>query len=336
MIELESGTGFGITVLPYGASWASCRVPMCDGSVREVLLGCRTEQDYRSQTSFLGATIGRFANRLRYARFSVDGVGYNVDKNDGEHSLHGGASGFGSRNWSIEELGTNRARFSIYSAAGEGGFPGQMTAETIYSVDACDSSVTVEFLAAVDRPCPVSLTNHAYVNLNGDGLDCRGHTLQLSSARFLPIDKDGIPTGAILAVSGTPFDFRKGEKLLRAPASHPQLAANRGYNHAFILDADCHLMRRQAAELVSDDGLLAMHLFTTMPALHMYTGNYLSGTPSRSGTPFQDYAGIALEAEFLPDSPNHPEWQSANPILYPGSVYKHYIKFQFSSRIKPE
>jgi len=330
MIHLGRDTGINISVLPFGATWASCQVPLADGSLREVLLGCRTERDYRDQTSYLGATIGRFANRLKNGQFSVDGVDYAVDRNDGKHSLHGGYSGFGRRDWTIEELGANRIRLAIVSAAGEGGFPGQMTAETIYSVSSADLSVTVEFLAAVDRPCPVSLTNHAYFNLNGDGLNRRGHRLQLSSSRFLPIDKDGIPLGEILNVGGTPFDFREGRTLQNVPVDHPQLAVNRGYNHAFILDDHCRSMRQSAAELVSDDGLLAMKLFTTLPALHVYTGNYLFGTPSRTGGSYENYAGIALEPEYLPDSPNHPEWSSANPVLYPGSVYRHSIRYQFS------
>ena len=330
MIQLESATGFGISLLPYGASWTSCRVPMGDGCVREVLLGCKTGDDYRCQTSYLGATIGRFANRLKNGRFSINRVDYPLERNDGEHCLHGGHSGFAKREWSIEELGTNRARFSIVSAAGDAGFPGQMTAETTYSIDGHDSSVTIEYLAAVDRPCPVSLTNHAYFNLNGDGIDCRGHVLQLASERFLPIDAQGIPVGEIRSVAGTAFDFRRQAKLHMAPASEPQLRLNKGYNHAFILDDSCHSMKRSAAELLSADGLLAMSLYTSLPALHLYTGNYLSGTPSRGEAPYPDYAGIALEAEYLPDSPNHPEWPSASPVLYPGSIYRHCIRLRFS------
>lgn len=303
-----------------------------DGSVREVLLGCDGERDYRSQTSYLGATVGRFANRVRHACFSIDGVDYALDRNDGEHCLHGGFSGISNRDWVIEELSTRKVRFSIASADGEGGFPGQMTAETSYSLDSDNSSVTIEFLAAVDRPCPVSLTNHAYFNLDGDGLDARAHSLQLSSARFLPIDEQGIPLGEILDVSGTPFDFRTPEQLHQAPASHPQLGLNSGYNHAFVLDADCQAMRRSAAELVSADGLLALRMFTTMPALHLYSSNYLSGTAARGGRIYRDYAGIALEAEYLPDSPNHPEWPTPDCILRPGSIYRHCIRFHFEAR----
>lgn len=334
MIELESGTGFGISLLPYGASWTSCRVPMGDGSLREVLLGCRTEDDFRRQTSYLGATIGRFANRLKQGRFRIDGVDYAVDRNDGENCLHGGQTGFARKDWVIEELGANRARFSITSAAGDGGFPGQMSAETTYSVDGHDCSVTIEYLAAVDRPCPVSLTNHAYFNLNGDGADCRGHSLQLASERFLPIDETGLPVGEIRSVKGTAFDFRRETKLRMEAAAEPQLTLNKGYNHAFMLDDGCRSMRRCAAALVSADGLLTMRLYTSLPALQLYTGNYLAGTPSRRAAPYPDYAGIALEAEFLPDSPNHPEWQSANPTLYPGSIYRNCIRLRFSPRME--
>ena len=329
MITLESTAGLGITVLPYGASWAACRVPMGDGTTREVLLGCPDEAAYRTHTTYLGATIGRFANRLRDARLLVDGKNYVLDANDGNHCLHGGAAGFGRRMWTIEELAANRARFSVASPDGDGGFPGQMTAETIYSVAGDDLSVTIEYLAAVDRPCPVSLTNHAYFNLDGDGMDARRHTLKLNSERFLPIDADGLPLGPIENVRGSPFDFTTPAALDCAPESHPQLRLNRGYNHAFLLDTRCCDLALPAAELVSSDGRLALRMFTSLPALHVYGGNYLAGTPSRDGGTYADYAGIALEAEFPPNSPHHPEWPEADCILSPGSVYRQRTRFQF-------
>lgn len=329
MITLESTAGLCISVLPYGATWASCRVPMGDGSQREVLLGCTDEAAYRAHTTYLGATIGRFANRLRDARLCIDGTDYALDANDGRHCLHGGRSGFGRRLWAIEELATNRVRFSIASPDGEGGFPGRMTAETIYSVAGDDLALTIEFLAAVDRPCPVSLTNHAYFNLDGDGVDARCHTLRLASERFLPIDTDGLPLGMIENVRGSPFDFTTPATFDRAPESHPQLRLNCGYNHAFLLDARCRDLAQPAAELVSSDGRLALQMFTSLPALQVYGGNYLAGTPSRDGGTYADYAGIALEAEFPPDSPNHPEWPETDCILRPGSVYRQRIHYRF-------
>jgi aldose 1-epimerase len=331
MIELESASGFCISVLPYAATWASCRVPLGDGTRREVLLGCASEDDYRSQRAYLGASIGRFANRIGQAGFSLGERAHALERNDGEHCLHGGWSGFGRRHWTIEELAVDRARLAIVSADGEGGFPGRMSAEIRYSVDAEGSAVSIEFLAAVDRPCPVSLTNHAYFNLDGDGVDCRRHRLRLASDRFLAIDDDGIPDGTIAGVGGTPFDFRRFAALDSMPDDHPQMRASRGYNHAFILDGQALAMLRPAAELISTDGLLLMQMFTTMPAVHVYGGNFLAGTPSRSGHPYGDYAGIALEAEFPPDSPNHPEWPTPDCILQPGSVYRHAIRFQFAA-----
>jgi len=332
MIQLEGDKGFGVSLLPYGATWASCRVPMRDGSVREVLLGCASEGDYRRQTSYLGAAIGRFTNRLKYGCFKLGGTDYVLERNDREHCLHGGPSGFGRRDWTIEELGLNKARLSINSSDGEGGFPGQMTAEVCYSIDASDLSVTIEFLAAVDRACPVSLTNHAYFNLDGDGMDCRAHSLRLQSRLFLPIDKDGVPEGRIENVRGTCFDFSSATTLDAAPDSHPQLRLNKGYNHAFILDDACHNMRLPAAELVSVDRSLSMAMYTTMPALHVYGGNYLPGTPSRTGKAYADYAGVALEAEFPPDCPNHPEWPTPDCIILPGGIYRHSIRFEFRPR----
>ncbi len=332
MITLESTAGLRISVLPFGATWASCRVPMGDGSAREVLLGCPDDAAYRVHTTCLGATIGRFANRLRDARLRIDDVDYTLDVNDGHHCLHGGPAGFGHRDWAIEELAASRIRFSIASPDGEGGFPGQMTAETIYSVAGDDLAVTIEFLAAVDRPCPVSLTNHAYFNLDGDGGDSRQHRLWLNSHRFLPIDADGVPLGAVEDVRGSPFDFSRPTSLEQSPESHPQLRLNRGYNHAFLLDSSCRDLAQPAAELVASDGRLALQMFTSLPALQLYGGNYLAGTPARAGGTYADYAGIALEAEYLPDSPNHSEWPEADCILRPGRVYRQRIRYQFVVR----
>ncbi len=332
MITLESTAGLRISVLPFGATWASCRVPMGDGFEREVLLGCPDVAAYRAHTTYLGATIGRFANRLRDAHLRIDGADYTLDANDGCHCLHGGRSGFGRREWAIEDLAANRVRFSIASPDGDGGFPGRMTAETIYSVAGDDLAVSIEYLAAVDRPCPVSLTNHAYFNLDGDGVDARRHTLKLNSDRFLPINADGSPLGPIENVRGSPFNFTMPAVLDQAPESHPQLRLNRGYNHAFLLDTRCRDLVLPAAELVSSDGRLALRMFTSLPALHVYGGNYLAGTPSRDGCTYADYAGIALEAEFPPDGPHHPEWPEADCILRPGSVYRQRIRYRFVVR----
>lgn len=332
MITLESTAGLGITVLPYGATWASCRVPMGDGTTREVLLGCPDETAYRTHSTYLGATIGRFANRLRNARLHIDGADYALDANDGRHCLHGGQNGFGRREWAIEELAASRVRLSIASPDGDGGFPGQMTAEAIYSVAGDDLSVTIEYLAAVDRPCPVSLTNHAYFNLDGDGVDARRHTLRLNSDRFLPIDADGLPLGMIENVRASPFDFTTPAALDCAPESHPQLQLNRGYNHAFLLDSRCRDLAIPAAELVSSDGRLALQMFTSLPALQLYGGNYLAGTSARAGGSYADYAGVALEAEFPPDSPHYPEWPETDCILRPGSVYRQRIRYRFVVR----
>ena len=335
MIELENASGFAIGVLTYGASWVSCRVPMADGSRREVLLGC-SDDDFRRQDAYLGACIGRFAGRLRDARINIDGRAYTLDGNNGAHCLHGGRRGFGRREWTLEELAADRARLAIVSPDGEDGFPGLLTAETRYSLDAQGSALTIEFLAAVDRPCPVSLTNHAYFNLDGaraDG-DCRGHRLRVDARRFLTIDADGVPDGSLREVGGTPFDFREGRALAAAlsdSASDRQLQLNRGYNHAYLVDPACRPMARPAAELTSGDGALAMRLYTTLPALQVYTGNYLAGTAARDGGVYADYAGIALEAEYPPDAPNHPQWPTPSCILRPGSVYRHAIRFVFSS-----
>lgn len=327
LVELLHPSGLRLTLMDWGATWLSCRVTVGNAE-REVLLGCACLEDYFTQTAFLGATIGRFANRIAHSHFSRDGQVYRLVPNEGKNQLHGGPHGFDRRRWRIVEQSAEHVVFGIESVDGDQGFPGNLVATVGYRVQA-DARISVDYTATVDAPCPVSLTNHAYFNLDGAATDIRNHELQIDAHFFLPIDSESIPLGALSAVENTGFDFTRSKPVGQDFLRDSQQQLTRGYDHSYRLGAECCDMAKAAATLVSGDGRVAMDLFTTMPAMQLYSGNYLDDVPSRQGGVYAAYQGLALETQFLPDSPNHPEWPQPDCWLQPGQTYRHTTALAF-------
>ncbi len=329
LVELAHASGVRLSLMDWGATWLSCRVAV-DGFEREVLLGYAGLADYFNQTAFLGATIGRYANRIRHAQFACRGRVIHLTPTAGGHQLHGGPQGFDRRRWRIVEQGAEHVVFGIESADGDQGFPGNLSATVCYRLHA-DRRIGMEYSATVDAPCPVNLTNHAYFNLDGSATDVRQHELQIQAHRYLPIDQGLIPLGQLAPVEGTSFDFTRRKSIARDFLADSQQHLARGYDHAYLLDDECRQMATVAATVVSADGRLAMDLYTTKPALQFYSGNYLAGIPARAGGQYAANAGLALETQFLPDSPNHPEWPQPDCWLQPGETYRHTTVLAFRS-----
>ena len=327
LIELAHACGLHISLMDWGATWLSCRV-MVGGVEREVLLGCTHLADYFKQTAYLGATIGRFANRIAGARLIREGRAYELLPNEGGNQLHGGPQGFDRRRWRIVEQSAEHVVFGIESADGDQGFPGNLAATVAYRLQD-GARIRIDYTATVEAPCPVNLTNHAYFNLDGAVTDVRDHRLQIAAQRYLPVDAQSIPLGALAPVAGTGFDFTLDKRIGQDFLRDAQQQLVRGYDHAYLLDEECSGMAKAAATLVSADGSLAMDLFTTQPAMQLYSGNYLAGVPERSGGVYSAYAGVALETQFLPDSPNHPEWPQPDCWLKPGETYRHTTVLAF-------
>lgn len=196
--------------MDWGATLLSARVPMPDGSVRETLLGCASPEQYVNQSAYLGASVGRYANRIAKSAFELDGERYSLLSSQGENQLHGGPEGFDKRRWKIVQQNDREVLFSLDSRDGDQGFPGNLTAFAHFTL-ADDNRIAIEYRAKVDKPCPVNLTNHAYFNLDGNQCDVRNHTLQILADAYLPVDEMGIPYQGLKAVSGTSFDFRSGK-----------------------------------------------------------------------------------------------------------------------------
>lgn len=327
LIELCHPGGVSLTLMDWGGTWLSCRVAI-GGIDREVLLGCANLADFMTQTAFLGATVGRYANRIDRARFSYDGREYQLVPTKCGNQLHGGPDGFSQRRWQIVEQDATHVVLRIESADGDQGFPGNLVATVCYRLED-DARISMEYSAKVDAPSPVNLTNHAYFNLDGAASDVRQHELFIRAARYLPINERLIPLGDLAPVAGTSFDFTQPKLIAKDFLSDAQQGFAGGYDHAYFLDAACHGMASIAATAVSADGKLAMDLYTTKPALQFYSGNFLEGIPARDGGCYAANQGLALETQFLPDSPNHPEWPQPDCWLQPDEEYRHRTVLAF-------
>lgn len=330
LITLRNNAGMVVTLMDWGATLLSARVPMKDGSVRETLLGCATPEHYLQQTAFLGASIGRYANRISKSRFELDGENVTLLPSQGENQLHGGPQGFDKQRWNIERQNDSEALFCLTSADGDQGFPGNLTARALFRLEE-DNTISIEYRATTDRACPVNLTNHAYFNLDGEQSDVRNHTLQLLADDYLPVDEMGIPTAGLKKVALTSFDFRTPKIIAEDFLREDDQVVVKGYDHAFLLQAKGDASQ-PAARLWSADKQLQMTVYTTAPALQFYSGNFLEGTPARGGKNYSAWQGLALESEFLPDSPNRPDYPQPDVILRPGDEYVSLTQYCFSAQ----
>lgn len=312
---LQSEAGLRLGVLDYGATLTALEVAVGEER-RNVLLACEPA-DYANQSAYLGAMVGRFANRIGNARLERDGQEWLVDANEGTTCLHGGRHSLHNREWQVAEVAADRLRLRTLLADGEQGFPGNLAVELEYRLEALD--LVIEISATTDAPTPVNLTSHAYFNL--DGGDVRDHLVRIAADHYLPTDERSIPLGKT-EVEG-PFDLRQTRRIGVDWQDHPQLARCRGYDHCFLLDP---LPGQPAVTLISGDRRLHMEMYTDQPGVQLYTGNWLAGTPARGGGEWRSYQGLCLEAQQLPDSPNRPEL--GDPWLLPGQTYRHLTRYR--------
>lgn len=326
VFSLDDGQGTTLAVSDLGATWLSCRVPCPapgngDTATREVLLGRPTPAEHVSQGGYVGAVVGRYANRLAGARFSVDGKECRVLPNEGPNQLHGGPDGFDRRLWRCTEQGRRHLVLALHSPDGDQGYPGALDAQVRYAI-AAPGCITLDFEARVDRACPVNLTSHAYFNLDGDAEPAHtiaAHRIAIAAAHWLPVDEALIPLGPIASVA----DSEMGEMDLRSPRA----IGRQRFDHCYVLDGG----PEPAARVASGDGRLQMTLHTDAPGLQFYGGHFLAGSTDRQGRPYAAGAGFALEPQHWPDGPNHPEWPHEGALLRPGAVFRRHIRLQFDA-----
>jgi len=347
LFELKNNNGMTIVLMDIGAAWLSCKVPISDAAsgiveLREVLLGQANMADFQQQQSYMGVTVGRVANRIAKGQFSIAGIDYQVDTNQAGNTLHGGINGFDKRRWlttdnresnsaiSTKISAENSVEFTLISADGDQGFPGELTVKVKYQLND-DNTVVIRYHGQTTKATPINLTNHAYFNLLGadTGQCALSHSLSINSQAFVPTDEIGIPTGEWLDVQGNCFDFTCKKRIDQDFMSDKHQLTVKGYDHAFVLDKSC-FQGAVAASLISPDNLVTLNVLTTKPGMQLYTGNWLAGTPDRMGGEYQDHDGIALETQFLPDAINNQHWQHPNTILQPEESYQQQTCYQFS------
>ncbi len=327
VVELKNSSGMTATFMDVGATWLSATMPV-KGKTRELLLGVGNVDQYYNHGGCLGSTVGRYANRIKQGKLYIDDTLFELPANAAGNNLHGGPDGFHRRRWNIEKQTADKVQFSLVSEDGDQGFPGEVAVLLTYELTELNQ-VQIHYRAVSTKPTVVNLTNHAYFDLSGgEADDCLTHTMSLNASKFLPSDDTGIPFGELLDVAGTSFDFTTAKPIGHSFKSDEHQVRANGYDHSFLLDAEC-MSGEVAAEVISPQNDLSMKVFTTKPAIQVYTGNFLVGTPKREGGTYENYAGVALETQYMPDSPNHPEWPQPDVVLREEEEYMHTTVYQF-------
>ena len=324
-----------LAILTYGGIVQALEVPDRTGAQSNVVLGFSTLDGYLSAPSaYLGAIVGRYANRIARGQFELAGQRHQLTRNEGRNHLHGGAHGFDKRIWKARTRRRDDEVALILgrtSADGEEGYPGALDVEVTYALG-FDNVIRLEYRAVTTRATVVSLTNHALFNLSGDGVGTvLGHDIELNAERYTPTDSELIPTGALAAVEHTPFDFRRLTKIgSRIDAEDEQLILAGGYDHNFVLAGDGYDEPRLAAILVDNDSGRTLEIRTTEPGLQVYTGNRLNGRlVGTRGRAYERFGGVALETQRFPDSPNKQDFPSA--VLTPSGIFRSRTEIQFGT-----
>jgi len=330
---LTNANGLEVRALDFGGVILSLRVPDREGRLGDVVLGFDRLEPYLADSPYFGALIGRYGNRIAGGRFSLDGRAYALAVNDGPNHLHGGVRGFDKRLWTaepFERAGEVGLTLAYTSLDGEEGYPGTLEARVTYALTDRDE-LAFEYHATTDRATPVNLTQHTYFNLTGDGAhDVLGHVLRLDADHYTPVDATLIPTGEVVPVAGTPFDFTSPTAIgARIGSDDEQLRHGGGYDHNFVLNGGPPGEMRLAARVHEPTSGRVMEVRTTEPGVQFYSGNFLDGTlTGKGGVVYAHRTGFCLETQHFPDSPNRPHFPST--ILRPGGVYRSRTVYAFS------
>lgn len=311
---LRNGKGMVAKVISYGATLTELQVPDKKGAMTNVVLGALSLEEYLKGFNAAAATIGRYANRIAKARFTLDGVEYKLAANNGVNHLHGGPTGFAKRAWAGRPLPSgNAVELTYVSQDGEEGYPGNLTVKITYTLTDANE-LRLDYTATADKATPVNFTNHAYFNLAGHG-DILDHELWLAADQYTPVDDGLIPTGEIASVKNTPLDFTTAKRVgERIDSFKPKL---NGYDHNYVV-RDGGRSLALAARLTDPRSGRVMEMRTTEPGFQLYTGNHLK------------HKALCLESQHYPDSPNRPNFPST--ILRPGNTFKSTTVYAFSNR----
>ena len=330
---MKNANGMRVTISEFGGAITEIKVPDRFGRLTNVACGYDSLRDYVLADGYVGALVGRTANRIAKGRFKLDGKEYKLYCNDGRNSLHGGKVGFSHRIWTVkpEDGEEPKLILTLHADDGEEGYPGNLDVTVTYALLA-GNALSIHYEATTDKRTPVGMTNHVYLNLGGYASGpIYDHVLQIEADTYLPTDKELIPTGEFRSVSGTPFDFREPKAIGRDIGSdNEDLVTAGGYDHCFNFTGGAAkepVLRIMAYE--PNSGRM-LKVFTDQPAVQFYSGNFLGGTeyPFQGGYPRMRQHAFCLETQSLPDSVNHPNFP--NTVLNPGDTYRHTVIYQFS------
>jgi len=328
LYTLKNDSGITVYLTNYGARIVGILAPDKNGKLADIVPGYSSIGDYMNDKIYAGPIVGRFANRIGDARFILDGKEYNLFRNEGDNTLHGGKKGLDKRIWTAVQ-NDNSITMTYLSPDGEEGYPGNLTIRKTYTLNP-DNSLKIEYEAETDQPTVVNLTNHTYWNLKGEGdstiLD---HYCQINADSFTLIDKEWIPTGEIAPVAGTPFDFREGKTVgSDITADNKQLGNGLGYDHNWVLNKDSSCTFSFAAKLWEESTGRYIKVSTTEPGMQFYSGNFMDGSiTGKSGRPYLYRSACIFETQHFPDSPNHENFPST--VLRPGEKYTQLTLYEF-------
>jgi aldose 1-epimerase len=330
LFSLKNLHGLVARIMTYGGLITELHVPDKDGRTADVVLGFSDLASYLKGHPHFGCITGRVANRISNASFALDGKVYSLARNSGSNHIHGGSKALDKRVWEAEATQTPRGPALVlrYSSPdGEEGYPGNLDLTVTYTLTD-DDELRIDYEAVTDQATPVNLTNHSYFNLAGAGKgDVLGHEMMICAGRYTPTDKDLIPTGEISPVEGTALDFRKPTPIGARIAAFA--AAPGGYDHNYCLDSQDGSLALAARVREPGSGRV-MEVYTTQPAVQLYTGNHLNVPAGKGGLAYKKYGGFCLETQHYPDAVNHPDFPSV--ILRPGETYRQSTVFKFSAK----
>ena len=330
LYHIENKNKVSASFTNFGGRIVSLMVPDKNGKMTDVVVGFNTLKGYQhSSEPYFGATIGRYGNRIAKGTFSIDGVTHHSPTNNGTNMLHGGTKGFQYVVWDAAKLNNSTLKFTYLSADGEMGFPGNLKVEVTYQLTD-DNALKITYNATTDKKTVVNLTNHAFFNLNGEGSGTiLNHQLQLFANVYTPVDSTLIPTGELLLVKNTPFDFNLPQQIgKRIEENDQQLRNGKGYDHNFVLNGAGKA--KHAAKVIGDQSGITMDIYTDEPGIQFYSGNFMKGLHTfKSGAKDEFRSAFCLETQHFPDSPNQKNFPST--LLHPGETYHTVSIYQFST-----
>ena len=325
LFTLRNPNGMRVQITNYGAKIVSLYAPDSNGEFADVVLGFSTLEEWKTKETYFNAVIGRYANRIKDGHFSLDGKDYQLAVNNGTNHLHGGNIGFNEKVWDVVGQTAYSVSLHYCSPDGEEGYPGKLDVYVTYRLTR-DNALSISYEAKTDKPTIVGFTNHAYFNLNGEGNGTvRNHTLQVNADYYTPFDDTACPTGEILSVEGTDMDFRQ-PVCIEERIDKPFFAPGRGIDNNWVLRKQSQKKEPELAAVVKGGGR-TMEVWTTMPGLQVYTGNWVEKNIGKSGKEYDVQTSISLEAQNFPNSPNIPTFPS--PVLRPGKVYFEQCIYKF-------